>query len=53
VEAAYFQVRIAIDRDSSHASLWSRLGRVNDRGQFDLIKESTRALKPDPYLVSH
>jgi branched-chain amino acid transport system substrate-binding protein len=47
------QGRIAIDRDSSHTNLWSRLGRVNERGQFDLLKESTRPVKPDPYLVSH
>lgn len=47
------QGRIAIDRESSHTNLWSRLGRANDRGQFDLIKESHEAVKPDPYLVSH
>ena len=47
------QGRIAIDRESSHTNLWSRLGRANDRGQFDLIKESPQAVKPDPYLVSH
>ena len=47
------QGRITIDRESSHTNLWSRLGKVNDRGQFDLIKESLQAVKPDPYLVSH
>jgi ABC-type branched-subunit amino acid transport system substrate-binding protein len=47
------QGRIAIDRESSHTNLWSRLGKANDRGQFDLLKESLQAVKPDPYLVSH
>jgi branched-chain amino acid transport system substrate-binding protein len=47
------QGRIAIDRESSHTNLWSRLGRANDRGQFDLIKESQQAVKPDPYLITH
>jgi branched-chain amino acid transport system substrate-binding protein len=47
------QGRIAIDRDSSHTNLWTRLGRVNARGQFDLIRESPQPVKPDPYLVSH
>jgi branched-chain amino acid transport system substrate-binding protein len=47
------QGRITIDRDSSHTSLWTRLGRVNDRGEFEVIKESGQAVKPDPYLISH
>lgn len=47
------QGRIAIDADSSHTNLWTRIGRVNRKGQFDLIKESLWPVKPDPYLVSH
>jgi branched-chain amino acid transport system substrate-binding protein len=47
------QGKIEIDRDSSHTSLWTRVGRVNENGQFDVIKESLQPLKPDPYLVSH
>jgi branched-chain amino acid transport system substrate-binding protein len=47
------QGRIAIDRESNHTNLWTRLGRVNEYGQFDLIKESHHSVKPDPYLVSH
>ena len=47
------QGHIAIDSDSSHTNLWTRLGRVNAAGQFDVIKESLWAVKPDPYLVSH
>jgi hypothetical protein len=33
--------------------LWTRIGRANACGQFDVIKESQRAVEPDPYLVSH
>lgn len=47
------QGRIAIDSDSSHTNLWTRLGRVNSEGKFDVIRESLHAVKPDPYLVSH
>lgn len=47
------QGRITIDSDSNHTNLWTRLGRANRTGQFDIIKESLRSVKPDPYLVSH
>ena len=47
------QGHIAIDSESSHTNLWTRLGRVNEQGQFDLIRESSNAVTPDPYLVSH
>lgn len=47
------QGHVAIDADSNHTNLWSRLGRVNERGQFDIISESFQSVKPDPYLVSH
>jgi ABC-type branched-subunit amino acid transport system substrate-binding protein len=47
------QGRISIDSDSNHTSLWTRLGRANRSGQFDILKESLLSVKPDPYLVSH
>ena len=47
------QGRIAIDADTSHTSVWSRIGRANARGWFDIIKESHRPVRPDPYLVCH
>lgn len=47
------QGHVVIDSDSNHTNLWTRLGRVNERGQFDIIKESLQPVKPDPYLVSH
>jgi branched-chain amino acid transport system substrate-binding protein len=47
------QGMIAIDSDNSHTSVWSRIGRANARGWFDIIKESHRPVRPDPYLVCH
>jgi branched-chain amino acid transport system substrate-binding protein len=47
------QGRVSIDTDSNHTSVWTRLGRVNEHGRFDIIRESLQAVKPDPYLVSH
>ena len=47
------QGRVVIDSNSNHTNLWTRLGRVNERGQFDIIRESLQSVKPDPYLVSH
>lgn len=47
------QGMIAIDSDTNHTSVWSRIGRANARGWFDIIKESHRPVMPDPYLVCH
>lgn len=47
------QGRITIDADNSHTCVWSRIGRANARGWFDIIKESNRPVRPDPYLVCH
>jgi ABC-type branched-subunit amino acid transport system substrate-binding protein len=47
------QGRVAIDGDSNHTSLWTRVGLINAAGGFDVIRESRRAVTPDPYLVSH
>lgn len=47
------QGRIRLDPDNGHTYLRPRIGRVNARGQFDIIVEGDQAMKPDPYLVSH
>jgi branched-chain amino acid transport system substrate-binding protein len=44
---------VIIDSDNSHTNLWSRVGRVNEAGMFEVIQESSRPVRPDPYLVSH
>ena len=45
------QGRVHIDPVSGHANLWTRIGRANRAGQFDLIWESTGAIEPDPFLI--
>ncbi|MBX6320635.1 MAG: transporter substrate-binding domain-containing protein [Rhodospirillaceae bacterium] len=47
------QGRICIARENNHTELWTRIGRLNAAGQFDIVHESTLAVRPDPYLVSH
>tara|TARA_R110001592_G_scaffold56381_6_gene172026 strand:+ start:15218 stop:16363 length:1146 start_codon:yes stop_codon:yes gene_type:complete len=47
------QGMVRIDADNNHCYLWSRIGRVNKQGQFDILVTSNTALKPDPYLVSY
>jgi branched-chain amino acid transport system substrate-binding protein len=47
------QGHIAIDSESSHTDLWTRIGRADRLGRFEIVRESKLAVKPDPYLVSH
>jgi branched-chain amino acid transport system substrate-binding protein len=47
------QGHIAIDTDSSHTNLWTRIGRANERGGFEILQESVVPLTPDPYLVNY
>lgn len=44
------QGRVAIDPVNSHASVWSRIGRVNRTGQFDILRQSQDAVEADPFL---
>lgn len=43
---------VRIDPDNHHTELWSRIGRVNDAGKFDIIWSSESRIKPDPYFVT-
>lgn len=36
-----------------HADLWTRIGRANRRGQFDIVYESAASVKADPYLIGY
>lgn len=47
------QGQVKIDEINHHAYLRPRIGRVNAAGQFDILKEAARWVRPDPYLVSH
>lgn len=45
------QGRVKIDAASGHADLWTRIGRANRAGQFDLIWESAGSVEADPFLI--
>lgn len=45
------QGRVRINPASNHADLWTRIGRANRRGQFDLIRQSLAPVQADPFLI--
>lgn len=47
------QGRVRIDPSNHHTCLYPRIGRANSRGQFTIVREATRSVHPDPYLVTH
>lgn len=47
------QGRVRIDEQNHHTHLHPRIGRVNARGQFDILEQAKARVRPDPYLVSH
>lgn len=44
------QGRVSIDT-SHHTSLWTRIGRANRRGQFEVLQQSRSAVLADPFMV--
>ncbi len=46
------QGEVAIDPVSGHTDLWTRVGRVNGKGLFDIVRESASPVHADPFLVS-
>jgi branched-chain amino acid transport system substrate-binding protein len=44
---------VRIDPTNHHTCLYPRIGRANLKGQFTIIRQATRAVHPDPYLVTH
>jgi ABC-type branched-subunit amino acid transport system substrate-binding protein len=47
------QGRVAINARSSHADLWTRIGKVNRLGQFDIIHQSPNLVIADPFLIGY
>lgn len=47
------QGRIKIDPTNHHTCLYPRIGRVDAEGQFTIVRQATRSVYPDPYLVTH
>ena len=46
------QGRVRIDPRTNHTYLWPRIARVNDKGRFEILWESGKWIKPDPYRVT-
>lgn len=47
------QGRVRIEPGNHHTHLYPRIGRVNSRGEFAIVRASKQAVAPDPYLVTH
>jgi branched-chain amino acid transport system substrate-binding protein len=47
------QGRIRVDPTNHHTSLYPRIGVANSKGQFTIVREATRPVQPDPYMVTH
>lgn len=45
------QGRIAVSSTNGHTDLWSRIGRVNRNGQFEIVRQSTVPVAADPFLI--
>ncbi|GAC1309631.1 MAG: urea ABC transporter substrate-binding protein [Vulcanimicrobiaceae bacterium] len=42
---------VTIDPRNQHTALYERIGRANDRGQFDIVYDSKRAIAPQPWFA--
>lgn len=42
---------ISMNPSCSHANLWSRVGRANRTGQFDILSQSKGSVVADPYMM--
>lgn len=47
------QGRVSINPGCSHADLWTRIGRANRRGQFEVVHQSVNPVLADPYLIGY
>ncbi|MCE7030536.1 transporter substrate-binding domain-containing protein [Jiella avicenniae] len=45
------QGKVTIDPETMHCYLTPRIGRSSPDGQFDILVEADRPVRPDPYLV--
>ncbi|RMD62887.1 MAG: amino acid ABC transporter substrate-binding protein [Alphaproteobacteria bacterium] len=47
------QGQIVINPSCAHTDLWTRIGRANRAGQFEIVRQSRRPVGADPYLVGY
>jgi branched-chain amino acid transport system substrate-binding protein len=45
------QGRVSVNPSSNHANLWSRVGRANHAGGFDIVHQSHSEVDADPFLI--
>ena len=45
------QGKVSISGPHNHADLWTRVGRVNRNGQFDILEQSPGSVPADLYLI--
>jgi hypothetical protein len=45
------QGHISVSAATSHTNLWSRVGRVGSKGQFEIVQQSTAPVWADPFLI--
>lgn len=47
------QGKVTVDPESGHTDVWTRIGRVNHEGRFDILTESLCAIHADPFLIGY
>lgn len=47
------QGAVTVNPMSGHTDLWTRIGRANRSGQFDVINQSKEAVHADPFLIGY
>ena len=47
------QGRVSVNAATGHTDLWTRIGRVNRAGQFDIVQQSSEPIWADPYLLGY
>lgn len=44
---------VTVNPMSAHTDLWTRIGRANRGGQFDIVLQSREAVPADPFLIGY
>jgi ABC-type branched-subunit amino acid transport system substrate-binding protein len=47
------QGAIRVNPMSGHTDLWTRIGRANQEGQFEVVSKSKKRVQADPFLVGY
>ena len=47
------QGKISINLSCAHTDLWTRIGKANRQGKFEVIRESSARVDADPYLIGY